>query len=103
MHEPSKELKQHERFAMSKILNIPHRSIPASSIVHLDEFGWKAMPKTMELRSIAARCRAYVSSNIVHNMVDLIEQHKKSIDAFAIPPQAAWHSQAMVTNIAEAH
>jgi hypothetical protein len=67
---PNPDLVRAEALAVSKVINIPHQSIPIYTLATLNDIDIPIKINTVWHQSLAARCRVYMKSALMPRLLD---------------------------------
>jgi len=103
MRPPSPALVRAEALAVTKIINIPHQSIPIYTLATLNDIDIPIKLNTIWYQSLAARCRVYMKTPLMPKILDDFRARRAQDDAYYIFPHKGWLQQTCLISIEKAY
>ena len=103
MRPPSPALVRAEALAVTKVINIPHQSIPIYTLATLNDLSIPIKLNTVWYQSLAARCRVYMKSPLMPRLLDDFRSRRAQDDAFYIYPHKGWLHQTCLIALEQAY
>ena len=103
MQDISSEVMNAERLACTKILNIPHQSIPHNSLASSSAIGLSSGIRSIEYLGMASKCRVFMKSDCFPRVVEEIAVLQESDEVIFCRPHKQWLEDSVIGAIDRAH